>query len=112
MISFEIAKKLKAAGLKWEPKHGDCYAETNGLIDLYWSMTVKSPEDTRLQIWLPRLDQLLSEIENRGYGWDLRAIACDEYRCDLLNSHYMFSAMSPEKAAADALLWILEQAAK
>ena len=123
MINLETATKLKEAGLKWEPKNGDWAYNLNGKATLVGDENEYEAESFEeiagkpfseayaeaCSAFAPRLDQLLSEIENRAFGWDLRAFACDDYRCDLLNSHYMFSDTSPEKAAADALLWILEQ---
>lgn len=95
MLSIETAKKLKDAGLVWNPDIGDIF-----FIEEEW-------------LFAPRLDQLLAEIEKRGYGWKLEKFHAYNLRRmqiykinDLLGC---FEADSPEEAAAQALLWILEQ---
>ena len=100
MISFEKAKALKEAGLKQEPKKGDCMSSGD--------------------MWLPRLDQLLAEIERRGYAWSLKLLNRPQYRVILYpkglapggNGSSIFTADTPEDAAADALLLILKQEGK
>ena len=79
MISLELAKKLKDAGLKWELKYGDFYSfgdrETLVVPNLNYNydstfvqkMSIIATEG----IWLPSLSQLLEEVERRGWGWDL-----------------------------------------
>jgi len=87
VISLEKAKKLKEAGLEWEPKQGD----------FYWFVT---PDESRIgfvqnnrgaegfkahvdrcrgivwctYVFAPRLDQLLAEIEKWGYSWEMRTV--------------------------------------
>ena len=69
------------------------------------------------ELWLPRLDQLLAEIEKRLQinerwilGQDFITILKETADCD--EAVYHDVADSPEEAAAQALLWILEQEAK
>ena len=122
MISLELAKKLKSAGLVWEPQIGDTFYWHNGKD---WEIDALTSEDVndRLEetkdfidegawIFAPSLEQLLVEIEKRGYGWKLEKFHAYNLRRmeiykvnDLLGC---FGGNSPEEAAASALLWILE----
>ena len=118
MISLEMARKLKDAGLEWEPKINDFFKGPYGIdvvfvlevnIDSVLSVNGKEFADT-VYIWLPRLDQLLAEIEKCAYEWCLEQ-ARDKYRLSLWFDQacvYEFRASTPEDAAAQALLWILE----
>jgi len=132
VISLDTAKKLKDAGLKWEPQEGDWfYWWVNGAIDV-----LSTHNQLLVQcsggIFAPRLDQLLAEIEKRGYwcaimptnavGIDVNYLA-ELYRLGELSGHLElvwrkevdgfliaeFRADSPEEAATLALIWILEQ---
>lgn len=142
MISLDLAKRLKEAGLEWEPKIGDFawYKEHQGVIicidsriliiqwsDLgrcysdFWAGDALPPEN---MLFLPRLDQLLAEIERRGYGYDLHTLTTNHehkyycaikllecacgYRIDNI-SWGPFKADNPEDAAAKALIWVLER---
>lgn len=71
------------------------------------------------QIWLPRLDQLLTEIEHRGMEWIMfskvehikyptktPAISTYPPTRDWMNTN---DGDVPEEAAAEALLWLLER---
>ena len=126
MISLEMAKKLKAAGLEWEPQIGDMFYWHNGKdwgIDALTSEDVNNNlDETRdfidegAWIFAPSLEQLLVEIEKRGYGWKLEKFHAYNLRQmqiykinDLLGC---FEADSPEEAAAQVLLWIYEGRAK
>lgn len=99
MISLETAKALKDAGLVWEPKLGDLFK-------------------------LPRLDQLLAEIVKNNWGCRLSVLWIEDfpkgYECLLARTEeteegkweeyaQRFVTASPEEAAAQALLWILNQ---
>jgi hypothetical protein len=130
MISLSTAKRLKEAGLKWEPKIGDrfttfeCveagYKETE-LWDEEMQEAFETPEaDTenmlKGSIWLPRLDQLLAEIEKRGYAWELSVDEVDKppYAICFFSTpreigQKWFTADSPWEVAEQALIWILEQ---
>lgn len=174
MLNLETAKKLKDAGLKWEPKLGDLFAYVDDgeelreqweiastniyaisgekhLVDelggrmvffggglcvrgtgcrtneTYCScmnktgfnpdLKVYSVASWEKKLWLPRLDQLLAEIEKRGYVWKLRSRADGKYFVALFGKNdenylvqcYWTEADSPEEAAAQALIWILKQ---
>lgn len=139
MISLELAQKLKDAGLGWEPKPGDIAIETDiaknkhelGIVRclakgenfyrfeltyLTWGSTVTY---NYCCLWLPRLDQLLTEIEARGYLWSLhRSLFPEgEYTCEVakIKGGYMdlpsktLNANNSEDATARALIWLLER---
>lgn len=153
MISLETARKLKEAGLCWEPQAGDCFYD----ITMHYIREIKhvrkyDPEYKLIYTWeyfedylrkengfrhdkvslkdavfAPRLEQLLSEIEKRGYKvrigntnpWEI-AEGYEKYTCSLLqegtNKRFVivFEAGDNmiEEAAAKALLWILEREKK
>jgi hypothetical protein len=122
MISLETAQKLKAARLKWEPQvldfyqlyAGKPYRETICLRADMLESAIKWADDEVI-IFLPRLDQLLAEIEKRG--WIADSVAVDGgYACDIAwlsetvhTKYHTFKGATREEAAALALLWILEQ---
>ena len=119
MLSLEMARKLKDAGLKWEPQQGDFFnwRESTYLFDKY-SYQKRVLSEEKVSVWLPRLDQLLAEIEKRGYRvvsgaqhGELGKYTCTIYGHPLWNpsrAEY-FTSNTREEAAAQALLWILEQ---
>ena len=177
MISLETAKKLKDAGLKWEPQIGDYFAIANDGEELRESwdiaptnvyvvsgehqlvdelggrmvffggglcvrgagcranethcycmnkkgfnpdINVFSVASWEKKLFLPRLDQLLSEIEKRSgrYKYELTGSRVyplsnnlkPNYRITIQTDRVLpFFADSPEEATAQALLWILEQ---
>jgi len=132
MLSIELAKKLKDAGLKWEPRIGDAFYWHNGNgweidalnhadINDYLVETEDIIEEGLL-IFAPRLDQLLTEIEKRGYivETDGPYISDNEksYLCCFDNSQYdspccdwceSFWRATREESVAQSLIWILEQ---
>ena len=118
-ISLDTARKLKDAGLKWEPETCDTY---------YWPRKFNNPvqvmhrdfdllqkeQDTKGIVWAPRLSQLLAEIERREYVWNLRGYTDEDGRrtcwadLELGYVHKNFGLEdTPEEAVAQALLWIL-----
>jgi hypothetical protein len=110
MLSLETAKALRDAGLEWEPQLGDLFA-----ADYDNGLGPTKPQVVRIadfgkpgpeHIWLPRLDQLLAEIEKRGYDWFLKTDYC--YVVNNNNQTQGIYADTPEEAAAQALLWILK----
>ena len=120
MISIELARKLKDAGLNWEPKKGD------------WFIDLDFPENANLNrednpclsreyfAWLPSLSDLLAEVERRGWAWSINMIeeemvpyhvsADSKYEFNLApkETPYIleFSTLStfPEEVAGQALL--------
>jgi len=125
MISLEIARKLKEAGLVWEPQKGDLVYHDEA--EESFNITAGDMEDfvraTRIDkeyaysiaIFLPRLDQLLAEIRELGYKWFMETDT-ERYLVRVVeikkpnNFHVVFSD-SPANAAAEALLWIYERRA-
>ena len=128
LISLELAKRLKEAGLTWEPQIGDMFYWHNGKD---WEIDALTSEDVNGRLdetrdfieegfWIlaPRLDQLLGEIEKRGFIWAFDVSATNGnkvigYAMNIATSldwedEEEFRSDSPEEAAASALLWILE----
>lgn len=99
-VSVDYAKKLKAAGLE------HVYRDENNN-----DMFIDIGEERNL--WLPTLSDLLREIEARGVGY---IFGCTRGRLKHwiallppnLADHKIYYADTPEDAAAEALLWILE----
>lgn len=117
MISLETAKKLKEVGLEWEPKLFDVYAFTYltnpPLVSCLWDETslqeAKHPINRDRTVWLPRLDQLLAEIEWRGYWWVLNRGKIIVGKGGIDGERETFYADTSEDAAGKALGWILER---
>ncbi|HBC94365.1 MAG TPA: hypothetical protein DCZ10_16065 [Pelotomaculum sp.] len=117
LISIEKAKALKDAGLRWVAKGGDCYFYANG--EFTGDFIIKSDPGEPVvrqmdcQIWLPRLDQLLTEIEKRRYRGMWSAGKCHDGKYFVcLYPVKLFHGDTPEDVVADALLWILRQERK
>ena len=135
MLSLSKARELRSAGLKWESKEGDWY----GLIDCatgeaegpYFAGEKRFGYFCNvIPVWVPRLDQLLAEIEARGYtelslstinkskkGYVFELLGQGLLPSKVVGSYYYaqyptFKADTPEDTAADALLWILQEAEK
>lgn len=122
MISLELAKRLKGLGLKWEPQEGDrIYKSKNeiatmckgcgmfhyGTLETYLETWKNAYIMDKRYVWIPRLDQLLAEIEKRGYKWGL--LYEGQISVSKGTNYKTFDANSPEEATAQALIWILEQ---
>jgi hypothetical protein len=116
MISLETAKALKEAGLEWKPRKFDSYFHPNLRNALINDPHVPKCGIKPELIFAPRLDQLLKEIEKRVWKWNLWV---DEreggYKCAVVIPSpirpipKVIKANTPEEAAAQALLWILNQ---
>lgn len=120
MISLEMAKQLKEAGLGWEPKIADFHwQEDESEMRIVQYTPEKNKELAKKCIWRPRLDQLLEEIEKRGYCVDIVQFR-SMYECllwefdkKILNwvpleeLAHENSADTRENATAKVLLWIL-----
>ena len=128
MISLEMAQRLKTAGLKWEPRFGDYYkiptVFEDGMTAVMNAKQVmgyrKNPEEWEESInsfvFIPRLDQLLAEIEELGYKWfaetDTERYFIRVVEIKKTNNFHVIFSDSPANAAAEALLWIYEGRAK
>ncbi len=118
---MDKALALKEAGLVWKPQIADWFiTKSNDALRYVGYIPYEKEDQDRMKedcIWLPRMDQLLVEIEKRvdeismflvskGRGkWVCRTSVYGEYGP---KENYL-SADTPEDAAADALLWILQQ---
>lgn len=121
MISLELAKALKAAKLEWEPQLHDKYL--TAYCFKVPTAVIFNPEKCKwegTEVWLPRLDQLLQEIERRGQLWQIvyegeilkyqiRVYPKDYVTCWQMHG---FPGDTPEEAAAQALLFILNNGRK
>jgi len=124
LISLELARKLKEAGLEWEPKNGDSFYWRGSLGVYTISVTSLWAEKNEEVIFAPRLDQLLAKIEKWGYSWEMRTVIDESQsvRFNAKNIAYWIHVWktghiewedgfkraftSPEEAAAVALIWI------
>ena len=126
MISLEVAKQLKDAGLKWEPQLWDLYCFGNSLPGFLQGVDDENLEylNQRVKlfaekyVWFPRLDQLQAEIERRGYVWVVSSTTKPEYTVYVVLARLYahseekgktFFADTPTEAAGLALLWILQE---
>lgn len=114
MISVETAKKLKEAGLEWKPRClGDEYRTPEKTIGIICACTCEQETDGYYQerIWLPRLDELLAEIEKRG--WQIELVKYARWRITIWKIQWrkqgLFIGETPGEVAAKALIWLLKQ---
>ena len=122
MISLEKAKALKSAGLVWEPKRYDLYqvhpeepwSEVICIMRQDHADSAKKWVGDGHIVWLPLLDQLLAEIERRGWNADSVSFKDGGYGCDIYwlsatvhTKYATFTGESREDAVASALLYIL-----
>jgi hypothetical protein len=108
VISLELAKKLKEAGLEWEPQRGDWYYfGDDGELHL---LRVATPRPVPEVVYsAPRLDQLLAEIY-KTYNFTLHSsgyIVLRKKGSGMVAEHFHSDTL--ENAAAEALLWIYER---
>lgn len=118
MISLDKARRMKELGLKWEPKKFDLF--TNGdevLVVLYTETGLNKTLFIKTQyglcmgdgwIWLPRLEQLLAEIERHVKFVKITKLIMEKKWLALVDGE-QFMADDPADAAADALIWIISQ---
>ncbi len=112
MISLEMAKKLKEAGLEWEPQRGDWYYfGDDGELHIYRgaSLEAKTPEGL---YFTPRLDQLLAEISKTGWKWILFGtggiwLENDSGAMEIIHDGPLEEGCLTE-LTGEALLWIYE----
>jgi len=124
VISLEKAKALKEAGLK--PLYGHLMSEAVNNYTYHGELLYQHEDGGRvyhgrheIKEYYP-LDYLLAEIERWRYAWSLKLLNRPQYRVILYpkglapggNGSSIFTADTPEDAAADALLWILKQEGK
>ncbi|MGB9660684.1 MAG: hypothetical protein ACPL5F_01535 [Moorellaceae bacterium] len=125
-VSLEMAKKLKEAGLQWEPTEGDVFVALGDQNDVL-AYTITPPRviymDKERNLWLPTLSDLLEWLEGRGYYVDMyaekwgskRIYGCELGRPDSIMDAVClvaeFTGDSYEDVAAKAVLWVLEQKA-
>ncbi len=65
-VSLDTAKRLKELGLEWEPKKGDWYFHS--MVGIRVNVYNDFPFDGEAGkncLWLPRLDQIMEEIERQ-----------------------------------------------
>ncbi len=116
MLSIEIAKKLKDAGLKWDPKLRDPFYYRE---DDDWEMDVLNKQDMQeatsevdeyIADWVfaPRLDQTLAYMEEQGYKVESTQDTCYIFHPEKSSYWREFLAENRINAAAEALLYILE----
>ena len=117
MIKLETAVALRDAGLVPDLECGDKLYGVKGELFLLHPYNIDEDED----IFAPRIDQLLAEIEGRGWKYYAGCNSTAEgkyviniWRKDSNNYRnpiegHKFYADSPEEAAATALLWILRE---
>lgn len=87
-LSVDIAKLLQEAGLKWNPQPGD-YFFVPGSDKLMMVVRTDS-EIPSTAVWLPRLDQLLEILLDKGHSLtDLAGVA-------------LLTVLAVEKEAANA----------
>lgn len=124
MISLETARKLKEAGLQWEPQMGDFWIKEDKpdfIRVVEYRPSGKYDKPLKNVVWIPRLDQLLAEIEKRGYRYILlrydpkqqKEGQEEQYEITLIkngNSSLIYTLYedSIDEVTAQALMWILE----
>lgn len=133
MISFGLAIKLKKADLNWEPEDGDIYyfkhknkvgVWCDGCHHERW--TDDEMAQSKDFVFAPSLSQLLAEIEKKAYWWELidarklwpngdgYHISIFDWKHETMVGNLVYGSKydpTPEEAAGQALLWILEQEA-
>ncbi|MBF4462833.1 MULTISPECIES: pilus assembly protein CpaE [unclassified Rathayibacter] len=136
MISSELARALRTAGVRWTPSSGDrfCVERLDGEVFTVSDMTIEAheyPSGTVLgfngttewaldsvalddSLWLPREDQLRELL--RGAFRSLHRIVTAEevlfaVEIELRDSARSFEAESAENAYAEALLALVTAAA-
>jgi hypothetical protein len=118
VISLKTAKKLKLAGLPWEPKIGDWYFTYHDAMGCltqgdYLSGVAWEKVREEVMTFCPRLDQLLAEIIKQSWLYDLRGHYGGGGEIDIWLYDYEkavnYCADTPEEASAQALLWIIGQ---
>lgn len=118
------AKKLKKIGLEWYPEKGDYYFADNGIMprfclkcaDGLYEFDKGTDNDIVTTVWLPRIDQLIDEINKHNTSWNLaKSHDSNEYlfKCSIKDENgeivkRLFCNDSLGKIFGETLLWILE----
>ena len=110
MISLELAKQLKDAGLKWDPDQGDWFEVIwEGEGSETWNTCDRQPnfdDQDETNVWYPGIIEILQAIKSAGWDFELRGnwteISRDDYQA------WRFPG-EPEESAARALLHILKE---
>lgn len=127
MLSLELARKLKEAGLEWEPKQGDWFYRKDGVRGFvtdanmgdWWAVFPPDGkevafciEEADRFIFASRLDQLLAEIDRQECQYILNNNFPGMPKgagIELLVKNapgWLGSGNSAEEVAAEALLWL------
>lgn len=125
MLSLETAKALKAAGIEQKLALGDlfywpdkfkgikvlCTGNGKHYLGYHAGFEYGGEEWAKVKdiYIIPRLDQLLEEIEKRGYVWILRNGEMSICPYGDIAKTETFKGNSTDEAAAAALLWIYER---
>ena len=121
MIKLETAIALRDAGLEWDLQNGDIYFADEKPCLYYGPITSVCGAIDNKWVFAPRLDQILNEIERRGYVWDLYQTNAweDEYRNYNIHLRLIghsiesdvnwYGLKTPTEAAALALLFVLKE---
>jgi hypothetical protein len=121
MLTLDLARLLKEAGLRWEPEIGDLFyywihAKNRhfGAPILYDHSYLPNPD---YDLWIPPLSYMLAEIEKHGWAWTLNSnggivlVKPADKTCPDVRYESFIGANS-ENAAAHALLWVLTEERK
>jgi len=124
MISIDKAKRLKELRLEWNPKRGDWHKadywptpvlfviDTLRLDNIEIEQVIENIKNRDDEVWLPRLDQLLDEIEKIGYWWLFSKDYCvigkgNNVGDNVPGQRFNVINDNKEDAVADALIWIM-----
>jgi len=120
-LDMDMAIRLKEAGLTYDNDYGHFFwdLELNTVVYLVPAYLVEG--GMKRYVFAPRLDQLLGEIEQRGWLPKLSWVSCHDrvitcYSCsietmdDAPDNGLFYGTM--EEAAAQALLWIMTRECK
>jgi len=110
MITLELAKALRDAGLAWDPDYGHWFEVIwEGEGSETWNTCDRQPnfnDQDETNVWYPGIIEILQAIKSAGWDFELRGnwteISRDDYQA------WRFPG-EPEESAARALLHILKE---